>query len=97
MGTFAGTIVSSTRLSMMTMYLDLHKKKGAPLGTPCKIGELAEPIRNYFSSFNAACTFASLKYQMLGSVISMQAWLRLSPYAFVVLILAQQEPFHSFR
>ena len=33
------------------------------------------------------CTFASLKYQMLGSVISMQAWLRLSPYTFVVLNL----------
>ena len=29
-------------------------------------------------------TIASLKSQMLGSVISMQAWLRLSPYAFVV-------------
>ena len=29
-------------------------------------------------------TIASLKSQMLGSVLSMQAWLRLSPYAFVV-------------
>ena len=44
----------------------------------------------YFSSFSAVsflammCTFATLKYQMLGSVISMQAWLRLSPYAFVL-------------
>ena len=30
------------------------------------------------------CTFASLKYQMLSSVIPMQAWLRRSLFAFVI-------------
>ena len=30
------------------------------------------------------CTFATLKYQMLASVMPTQAWSRLSAYAFVV-------------
>ena len=40
---------------------------------------------NLASLVSRLWTFALLKSQMLGSVISMQAWLRLSPYAFVVL------------
>ncbi len=50
---------------------------------------VASLVRSAFTTASGApltnfCTFASLKYQMLGSVISMQAWLRLSPYAFVI-------------
>ena len=47
------------------------------------LGCVAISNRNYFSSFSAACTFASLKYQMLVSVMPKQAWARLSTYAFV--------------
>lgn len=55
---------------------------------------VASFVRSAFTTASGAPltnfgTFASLKYQMLGSVISMQAWLRLSPYAFVVRELLQ--------
>ena len=40
-------------------------------------------------------TFALLKSQMLGSVISMQAWLRLSPHAFVVYLNHFPVPFQG--
>lgn len=55
---------------------------------------VASFVRSAFTTASGAaltnfCTFASLKYKMLGSVISMQAWLRLSPYAFVVRELLQ--------
>lgn len=74
----------------------MNAKRGALVGHLFLITSLRAPKGRgnpdliYFSSFSAAsflaimCTFALRKYQMLGSVISMQAWLRLSSYAFAL-------------
>ena len=42
-----------------------------------------------FSRLTQLCAFASLKHQMLASVMSMQAWPRLSAYAFVRFYFVQ--------
>ena len=43
-----------------------------------------QPTSNFLPS---TCTFALLKYQMLGSTMSKQAWSQHSPYAFVQPLL----------
>ena len=66
------------------LYPRLARTTKCTIWSYAMIGELTEPLSSITSFVSVLWTFASLKSQMLGSVISMQAWLRLSPYAFVV-------------